>query len=179
MIYNRDLGFGHSLEQHSSAVQSVECLYQSYRRAILLHLMRLVGEMETAEDLCQETFLKAWRAWPKRDPQASVTAWLYRIATNTAYDYLRRRRRIAFIPLSIAENTPHEGEPMEDQLDRGEPVHAALAQLPESYRVPLMLQVCAGFSTREISEVLGSTDNAVKSRLCRARMKFREAYREK
>jgi RNA polymerase sigma-70 factor (ECF subfamily) len=179
MIYHREVGFGHNLEQQNSAVQSVECLYQRYRRAILLHLMRLVGEMETAEDLCQETFLKAWRGWAQRDSTASAAAWLYRIATNTAYDHLRRRRRVAFMPLSIAEHTPHDGKPMEMCVDEGEPVLAALAQLPESYRVPLMLQVYAGYSTRDISQALGSTDSAIKTRLCRARARFRKAYGER
>jgi RNA polymerase sigma-70 factor (ECF subfamily) len=143
---------------------------------ILRHLMRLVGERETAEDLCQETFIKAWRGWAKRDPQASATAWLYRIATNTAYDYLRRRRRIVSMPLYIAETIAYDAEPMESLLESGETFRAALARLPEHYRVPLALHVYAGYTMRDISQTLGCTDSAAKTRICRARKRFREAY---
>ena len=72
----------------------VELLYEEYQRPVLAYLTRLVSDREAAEDLCQETFIKAMRGWEGRDPTASVAAWVYRIATNTAYDYLRRRRRI-------------------------------------------------------------------------------------
>jgi RNA polymerase sigma factor (sigma-70 family) len=74
----------------------VELLYEEYQRPVLAYLTRLVSDREAAEDLCQETFIKAMRGWEGRDPTASVAAWVYRIATNTAYDYLRRRRRIRF-----------------------------------------------------------------------------------
>src|SRR5262249_6202405 len=75
---------------HSGAY--MELLYEEYQRPVLAYLTRLVSDRETAEDLCQETFIKAMRGWEGRDSSASVGAWLYRIATNTAYDYLRRRR---------------------------------------------------------------------------------------
>src|SRR5213593_2645091 len=69
----------------------VELPYEEYQRPVLAYLTRLVSDREAAEDLCQETFIKAMRGWEGRDPSASVAAWIYRIATNTAYDYLRRR----------------------------------------------------------------------------------------
>src|ERR1044071_3084807 len=90
---------------NSTTTQShaVEQLYHEHRRALLVYLARLVDDREAAEDLCQETFLKALRNWARHDPAASPVAWIYRIATNTAYDHLRRRRRAQLAPLIDAE----------------------------------------------------------------------------
>jgi RNA polymerase sigma-70 factor (ECF subfamily) len=155
----------------------IEPLYEEYQRPILAHLNRLVGDREAAEDLCQETFIKALRAWEGRDPTASVAAWLYRIATNTAYDYLRRRRRIRFSPLIDTDQPPSGAHSMESRLDEREPVQNALAQLPPMYRLPLVLHSYEGHSTQEIAEALGCSNSAVKTRLFRARDRFRQVYR--
>ncbi len=103
----------------------IEMLYQEYQRPLLAYLTRLVSDREAAEDLCQETFIKAMRGWEQRDAAASVTAWLYRIATNTAYDFLRRRRRIRFTGLMDSDLPPSGAHSMESQLDEQEPVRAA------------------------------------------------------
>lgn len=152
-------------------------LYTMYGEAILLHLYRLVSDREAAEDLCQETFIKALRSWEQRDQQASVTAWLYRIATNTAYDHLRRRRRIRFTPLDATPgfDIPVNGE---SQIDDQEPVRRALDQLPPIYRLPLVMHSCNGHSTHEIAQTLGCSNSAVKTRLFRARERFREVYQQ-
>lgn len=155
-----------------------EEIYSTLQRPLLAHLTRLVGDREAAEDLCQESFLKALRAWSQRDPQASISAWLYRIATNTAYDYLRRRRRIAFMPLLDSDHAPSGAPTMETLLDDGEPVQVALDQLPAIYRVPLVLHSCEGRSTQEIASALGCSTSAIKTRLFRARERFRQIYVE-
>jgi RNA polymerase sigma-70 factor, ECF subfamily len=155
---------------------SIEALYAEYRRPLLAHLQRLVSDREAAEDLLQESFVKALRRWDQHDPQAGSVAWLYRIATNTAYDYLRRRRRIRFLPLFDTEWLIEEGRSMETRLGEDAPVQAALAQLPPGYRIPLMLHSCVGCSTQEIADVLGCSNSAVKSRLFRARERFRRVY---
>jgi RNA polymerase sigma-70 factor (ECF subfamily) len=151
---------------------AVERLYHEHRRPILAYLVRLVGDREAAEDLCQETFLKALRSWARHDPAASPVAWLYRIATNTAYDHLRRRRRAALAPLVEVDTLA--GAPA--GLDESEGVRRALAQLPARYRVPLLLHACAGHSLYEIADALGCSHAAVKMRLLRARERFRQVY---
>lgn len=163
-------------ENRTHAGAYIEMLYEEYQRPILSHLTRLVGDRETAEDLCQETFIKALRAWEGRDPTASVAAWLYRIATNTAYDHLRRRRRIRFTTLLDADQPPTGEHSMESRLDEREPVQNALAQLPAMYRLPLLLHSCEGHSTQEIADALGCSNSAVKTRLFRARDRFRQIY---
>lgn len=153
-----------------------EHAYNEYHRPVLAHISRLISDRDTAEDLCQETFMKAFRAWEKRDQQAALGAWLYRIATNTAYDHLRRRRRIRFTTLEDSENNSvfayHDDQRMVEQ----EPVQMALAQIPEMYRQPLMMHSCGGHSTQEIADSLGCSLSAVKTRLFRARARFRQVY---
>ncbi len=154
----------------------VASLYEAYQRPILVYLRRLVSDYEVAEDLCQETFIKALRRWDTRDPEASVSAWLYRIATNTAYDFLRRRRRIHFTTLCDSMHAYCTAESPELHIGDQEPVQQALAQLPSIYRLPLLLHSCGGHSTQEIALKLGCSNSAVKTRLFRARARFREVY---
>lgn len=165
-------------EQLSQPSAAIEALYDGYRRPILAYLVRMVGDREAAEDLCQETFLKALRSWAQHDPRANVVSWLYRIATNSAYDYLRRHRRVRFTPLVEQDPVPSGAHTMQLRVAEGEPVRATLAQLPARYRDLLVLHAYEGRSTREIATALGCTNIAVKMRLFRARARFREIYRE-
>ncbi|GAB4192607.1 MAG: hypothetical protein OHK0022_06880 [Roseiflexaceae bacterium] len=165
------------MQRSGDILATIERLYQDHHRAILAYLTRLVGERETAEDLCHETFIKALRAWEQHDARSSVSAWLYRIATNTAYDHLRRRQRIRFSPLLAAADAPSDTPSPEARWD-SEPVRAALDKIPPLYRTPLLLHACGGCTMREIADALGCTDKAIKTRLYRARVRFREVYAE-
>src|SRR3712207_3045731 len=88
------------MDLHGTSTSAIEQLYHEYHQPIQRYLERLVGQHETAEDLAHETFIKALRHWDQHDPAAPARGWLYRIATNTAYDYLRRRQRVAMTPLT-------------------------------------------------------------------------------
>lgn len=160
---------------HTSSAP-IAALYEEYHRPVLAYLTRLVSDREAAEDLCQETFIKALRGWEGRDQQASVIAWLYRIATNTAYDHLRRRRRIRFMPLLDNDQMPYNNCSIDTQIDEQEPVQRALEQIPALYRLPLVLHSCDGHSTQEIADALGCSNSAIKTRLFRARERFRQVY---
>jgi RNA polymerase sigma-70 factor (ECF subfamily) len=159
-----------------SAHTAIEQLYQAHYRALLTHLTRLVGDHMAAEDLCQETFTKALRGWGTQPQIINQAAWLYRIATNTAYDHLRRRRRIHFAPLYEGDEAPECAESMEARLDAQEPVQRALAQLPPEARRLLVLTSYLGHSTHELATALACSDAAVRLRLFRARERFRKAY---
>ncbi len=165
-----------TMQQSNERNSGISALYETYQRPILAYLTRLVSDRETAEDLCQETFIKAMRAWSRHKPDASVSAWLYRIATNTAYDHLRRRRRILFTPLNDSNPLPVSDPTTESHIDDDEPVQAALAQIPPRYRVPLVMHTCEGRSTQEIADAMGCSNSAIKTRLFRARARFRQVY---
>jgi len=145
------------------------------RRELHAHCYRMLGSTHDADDALQEALLRAWRGLGRFEGRSSTRSWLYRIATNTAYDHLRRRRRANLAPLLAAENLAY-AQALESRVDCAELVCSALAQLPPHYRAPLLLQVCAGHSLGEIAAALGCTPDAVKMRLLRARARFRQVY---
>ncbi len=154
---------------------SIESLYQTHHRPLVAYLTRLVRDRATAEDLCQETFLKVMRGWASRRSTVTTTAWLYRIATNAAYDHLRRQRA-SFTPLTDADWLPSAAYSQESQLDVTELVQRTLARLPACYRMLLILYICQGYGLDEIAATLGCSRNAVKMRLSRARQRFQQVY---
>ena len=83
-----------------------ERIYDEYKTPIYNYIYHLVGNREQADDLTQDTFLKAFKALPKMDASLKLSAWLYRIATNTAYDALRRRKLIAWMPWQDLDREP-------------------------------------------------------------------------
>lgn len=153
-----------------------EALYQTYGAPLLNYLHRLLGGRDEAEEAMQDAFVKAYRALPRLSQDANVRAWLYRIATNTARDRLRRRRLIQWLPLQDADRDDtaldHPAALAVDQADVGR----ALAQLAPVYREPLLLYTVQGYDTAEIALMLGISRSAVKKRLVRAREQLAQAY---
>jgi len=151
-------------------------LYNEFHQPIFGYLFRLLRNREGAEDAVQEAFLKAYRALPGLDGKANYRAWLYRIATNTAYDRLRRQRLLSWLPLLDAGEDPALGYDHIDGCDASIQVQEALDRLPLRYRAPLLLYSVYGLSTAEIGRVLGITRSGAKMRLARARRMFIEAH---
>jgi RNA polymerase sigma-70 factor, ECF subfamily len=164
----------------SPASHRYEQMYASFYEAIFKHLYRLLGDREQAEDAAQETFLKAWRALPRLREQSNLKSWLFRIATNTAYDQLRRRRIITWIMLDDLDHEPKENvyaDPQEWYLV-AEPIDALRKAL--GCLRPLDRAIIAykgdGFSVPEIATLLRISPGAAKMRLFRARAQLREAF---
>ncbi len=151
-------------------------LFDHYSDAIFAYLYRLLDSRETAEELVQETFLRAFGARQKLAQVANPRAWLYRVATNVAFDALRRGRRFAWLPWSLADelHVP-QGDQAESVRER-DAVARALAALPPAYRAALLLYVYDGLSMLEVADALGIREGAAKMRLRRAREMFRKAY---
>jgi putative glutamine amidotransferase len=134
-------------------------------------LLRMVGDRETAEDLRQETFARAWRSAPRGAQTPVVRAWLHRTATNLALDELRRRKRRDHVPLHGALADPKASDAHRDPLLRD-----ALATLTAHQRLVLLLRFEAGLSLRELGELLDLSEDAARKRVARARAAFLEAY---
>lgn len=161
------------LEDEGAAVLTV--LFEQHRTALCTYLSCLVRDWETARDLTQECFLRAFRSRRRLLEVDNQRAWLYRIATNLAIDANRRQRRWQWLPwhtVDAADDFTRE------QADRTMTVAEALAKLPVAYRAPLLLYSGYGFSVREVAEALDLGHEAVKTRLYRARKMFRQAYGE-
>ena len=157
---------------HNDSVEMTN-LYQRYSGAIQTYLLRMVGGRELAEDLCHDTFLKVWCHWSKRQPDANIVSWLYRIATNTAIDALRKRRFQA-LPLNtemyVNNTTIEETVATKDSLER------LLETVPEQQRTPILLQIYGGWTIQEIADRHGCSSIAIRMRMFRARKHMQNVY---
>ncbi len=165
-------------------------LVEPHRRALHVHCYRMVASFEDAEDLVQETFLRAWRSRHTFDRGDWFRAWLYRIATNVCLDSLRRNARraqsIAEVPwlqpypdhlLDEAEVAPSEEEPGAVVVAREtiELAYLAVIQLlPPRQRAVLVLRDVLGWSARETAAALEMSVAAANSALQRARATLAE-----
>lgn len=164
------------MELNSLSTETIEQLYGAYHQPLLCYLERLVRQRETAEDLCHETFIKALRHWDRRDLLLSERAWLYRIATNTAFDYLRQQRRLNRV---LIDGDP-AGLPDEPafaaRLEQQETIRETLCRIPAHYRVPLLLHAYAGYKLKTIAAALDCNINTIKTRVHRGCLQFRQIY---
>lgn len=148
--------------------------------------LKLLNSPQDAEDILQETFIKAYRHLQGFDGRARISTWLYRIATNEALMLLRKRHPDAISVHEPWENEIEDQEPLqivdwcclpEGELmseEARENLDRAVDKLPASLRVIFLLREIEGLSTRETAEVLSLSEAAVKTRLSRARLKLRE-----
>lgn len=157
-----------------------------YSGVIYRLALKMVGNPQDAEDVLQETFIKAFRHISGFDGRSKLSTWLYRIATNEALMLLRRRKHNFLSIDEPVENTEEEQAPLEivdwcclpeDELmsaEAREYLDQAIDELPTSLRVVFLLREIEGLSTQESAEVLNLSETAVKTRLSRARMRLRE-----
>jgi RNA polymerase sigma-70 factor (ECF subfamily) len=128
---------------------------------------RVLGNREDALDATQEALLAISRAIGRFDGRAAFTTWLYRVATNAAIDELRRRRRRPvpddLLPMGASGGPGPEG--VVDRLD----IDAALARVPEEFRVAVVLRDLCDLDYARIAEVLGVPTGTVRSRISRGR----------
>lgn len=157
--------------------------------------LKMLANQQDAEDMLQETFIKAYRHVGDFDGRSSLSTWIYRIATNEALMALRRKRVD-----SISFDAPVGGNPEpqealqivdwcclpEEELMSAEgraQLDKAVDSLPQALKVVFLLRDIEGLSTRETAEVLNLSEVAVKTRLSRARLRLREElsiyYRER
>jgi len=163
-------------------------LYTEYYRKIVRYLRRLVGEAQ-AEDVAQEAFVKISRSLDSFRGESRASTWIYRIATNAALDHHRKASsrqssRTAAIPeedeLSAEERAIlRDNAPLPDtsliRRDMNECIRGLVYELPDNYRVVLMLSDLEGFTNAEIAEILGLSLDTVKIRMHRARRELKKA----
>lgn len=169
---------------------------EPFRRELQAHCYRITGSTLEAEDMVQETFLRAWRRRETFEGRASLRAWLYKIATNACLDLLDKRARRGIPKTMQAVSLPHEpippdiNEPIwlepypdnllavnelspEQQLVRREIITlafiVALHRLPPRQRAILILRDVLEWDTREVAALMEATESSVKSALHRAR----------
>jgi RNA polymerase sigma-70 factor, ECF subfamily len=157
-------------------------LIEPYRHALQVHCYRMLGSMQDAEDLAQETLLRAWRALDRFEPRVQFQTWLYRIATNACLDELERRPRRPELIDPFPDRPASEADaPIYDPAARyaiREGMELALVraiqQLPGRQRPVLIFRDVLGWSAPEVAELLESTVASVTSALQRARATVEE-----
>ncbi|MGH3090355.1 MAG: RNA polymerase sigma factor [Rubrobacteraceae bacterium] len=149
--------------------RSYEELVSRYERLVAKVLYPYSKREISAEDLMQETFLRAYDRLESFNPDYRFKTWLLAIANNLGIDTLRRRREMVEYNQEIHGEASSGPETAAMDAERRASVREAMESLPETYQVPLMLRYNEEMSYAEIAEVLGITVPAVKSRLFRAR----------
>lgn len=159
---------------------------EAYSGVIYRLALKMVNNPQDAEDVLQETFLKAFRALPNFDGRSSLSTWLYRIGSNEALMLLRKRKQ----PMISIDEPVESGEDTQEPMDIVDwcclpesellskearvKLDQAINQLPDSLRIVFVLRDIEGLSTNETAEVLNLSESAVKTRLSRARLRLRE-----
>lgn len=154
--------------------ESFNQLVTRWERPIYALAFRVLGREEDARDICQETFLRAFRAMPGFKGQAKFSSWLYRIALNLCRDWMRRKRRQPLVDLpddvELEDVASAQGptETIEDLVARrrlSEAVGLAMARLPEEQRTAIVLKEYHGLTFQEIADLQGCPLSTVKTRL--------------
>lgn len=167
-------------------------LYEKYKRPLHTYVYRLLGSQEDADDVVQEVFLSAIVSWHGLADHQSLSAWLYRVATNLCMDQLRRRKRISWWPLTRRQTPgaqfeftqeeeaayiPHSNGGIPAIFER-EHIRLALARMPAEYATVLILSADRGISYLDIATILEISPNAAATRISRAKRIFAEQYRQ-
>lgn len=150
-----------------------ENLMRRYHDALLRRIMLVVRESNAAEDVSQETWVRIHRGLKGFEGRSGFFSWAVSIAVREGQRWLgKRRERTADHPDGLPDVAGRETEnPVDADL-----VQQCLARMPEEFREPLLLELWEGFSHKEISEALGIPEGTVKSRLFRARERFKTLW---
>ena len=167
-----------SAERTGAARADFDRLFEEFSAPIYNYVLRMVGDRDRAADIAQDTFIKAYRHLDSLTDVTSTRSWIYRIATNTAIDEMRRRKWIT--PLADDDEQPHqraderpgpEAQVMAGLLD--ERIQRSLMRLRPNHRQCLVLSDLEDMSAQQIAEVMQMSYGAVRTLLCRARGEMR------
>lgn len=166
--------------------EAFRCLVERYERPVFSLVVRMVKDRELAEDLAQESFIKAFRALSSYDHRRKFSSWLFKIAHNATIDHLRRSR----LETQPLESSGAERTPLLDQLedptalspevtaesaDLGRDLDRAIAGLRPEYREVIELRFRQGLSYQEIAEITDTAMGTVKTNIHRARKELAAA----
>jgi RNA polymerase sigma-70 factor (ECF subfamily) len=156
-------------------LESFNQLILRWERPIYALAYRVLGREEEARDVCQEAFLRAFRALKGFKGQAKFSSWLYRITLNLCRDWMRRERRSPTVStpdgadvLELAAAQAHPATSVEElawQSEMGRHIGRVMARLPEEQRTAVILKEYHGLTFQEIADLLGCPLSTVKTRL--------------
>lgn len=156
-------------------------LYRLYSKAMLNVAFRIVGNVEEAEDVLQESFVDAFSKLKDFRQETTFGLWLKQIVVNRSINLLRKRR-LELVDMeseqleNIADEEGFDDEEMQYQVAQ---VKQAIQQLPEGYRVVLSLYLLEGYDHEEIGQILGINENTSRTQFLRAKRKLGEILKQK
>ena len=169
-------------EARTGSAAAFEALVVRYQVRIVNYAAAMVHDLGVAEDVAQDTFVRAWSGLGRFRGESSFKTWLYRIATNVARTHLDRRgRQVGIADQSLdddaarlqAGDVPSAAPDAEAAFVTREAIDGALARLPEEFRLALVLRDVEGLDYKEIAAVTGAPIGTVESRIFRARRRVR------
>jgi RNA polymerase sigma-70 factor, ECF subfamily len=166
------------MRAHDGDQRAFELLYERYNTRICLYLSRMMGNDGVGCELAQETFLKAWEALPSLRNPARFAGWIYRIATNCAYNYQHRARHLDIVPWDAYRERDEElsiAGP-EKQVEETELLKLALARVSPTYRPCLILYVIEELPQRKIADLLKIKESSVGKYVSRGKEELRQIY---
>ena len=161
--------------------RAMEEIYNRYKRPLFNLAYRYTFDRLAAEDLLQDIFIRVFTHMRDVQKEETFVAWMYRIAINTCYSFLRRRRNRngQMIALSEVEGKKEEAVYDEHEASLAAPLDQALQELPERLRTVFLLHDVQGYKHGEIARILGVSVGTSKSQLFKARMRIREWLKKK
>jgi RNA polymerase sigma-70 factor (ECF subfamily) len=155
--------------------RAARALYDAHVHRTYRLAFRLTKDSTAAEEVTQDTFVKVFERLDTFRQESQLSTWIYRVTVSLALNRLRSERRLARREVGLEDAAEHAVQGSEVEPDLRERLGAAIAALPELYRVPVLLFDVEGMSHAEMAEVLGVPEGTCKSRLARARAQLREA----
>lgn len=164
-------------------IPAFETIVEEYSSFVYNVAYRMMGEPEDAEDVAQEAFMSAYRAFGRFRGDSKVTTWLYRITVNAALMKLRKEKRartltrtgLEDVDIGDWDETP---EKLAANAELGEKLQEGISYLPPDLRAAVVLRDVTGLSNSEAAEALGITVSSIKSRLHRGRVLLRQHLSE-
>ena len=147
-----------------------------YKRLIYSVVYNMIGDKEQTCDVSQEVFVRIYKALDRYNPEYKFSTWAVKIATNLCLGILRKKKP-DLVPIEEVENVSNCFDTPETKYvekERSEEIKKAIAELPDKYRIPIILFHQGGLSYEEMTKVLGQPMSIVKNRLYRARLMLRE-----
>jgi len=149
-------------------------LYDAHAPRVFRLAFRLTGESELARELTQETFIRAFAQLGRFRGESALSTWLHRVTVSVVSNAMRKVKRFRARETDLDEATPMAAETPRADPDLRDKLHRAIDELPEIYRVTLVMHDVEGYTHEEIANVLGVAEGTCKSRLSVARAQLRE-----
>ena len=161
-----------------------EQIVERYLKRLYNFVFQLTRDKEAAEDITQDVFVKVWKNISSFDGEKKFSTWIFAIAKNTAYDFLKKKKSLPFSMFEnadgnileyIEDETILHSQELLQKMDNAKAAEELLTSLPVHTRTILLLHYTQGFSLMEIAEIFGSPSNTIKSQYRRAILHLRKS----